>query len=440
MPTHTTLPGFRDFFPPDFTVRSHIVEAWRDVARRYGFEEYDGPPLESLELYTEKSGDEIVRQLYNFEDKGGRAVALRPEMTPTLARMVGARAGALRKPIRWFAVPQLFRYERMQRGRLREHFQWNVDILGEDDIAADAEVLAVALDGLRQLGLEAADVVARFNDRRLLEIVLPALGVPSGRIAATYSVVDKLGREPAERIRERLVDEAGQTPATADRLLDLFESVRASGETGGLDVVRSAFPGAADVARELDRLDAYQDQLAALGFGAFTRFDPAIVRGLAYYTGTVFEVFDRQGEMRAVCGGGRYDRLLASVSGADLPGVGFGMGDVVLGELLRDRALLPSTEPAVDAFLVLFEDESRPLLLSIAQALRGAGFSVLYALRNAAVGRQLKEANARGARRVILLGPDEVRRGAITLRVMATGEQRELAVDTLLARPAGLFE
>src|SRR5690606_35786247 len=166
--TFQALPGFRDFPPEDLAFRSHILAAWRRVATRYGFEEYDGPPLEPLDLYTAKSGDEIVGQLYNFEDKGGRAVALRPEMTPTLARMVGARAGGLRKPIRWFSIPQLFRYERTQRGRLREHFQWNVDIVGEEDIAADAEVLAVALDALRELGLRADDVVARYNDRRLV--------------------------------------------------------------------------------------------------------------------------------------------------------------------------------------------------------------------------------------------------------------------------------
>ena len=192
---HNALPGFRDFYPPEFSVRSHITAAWRETARRYGFEEYDGPPLESLELFTEKSGEEIVGQLYNFVDKGGRAVTLRPEMTPTLARMVAARAGGLRKPVRWFAVPQLFRYERTQRGRLREHFQWNVDILGEEDISADAEVLAVAVDALRLLGLGAADVVARYSDRRLLEQLVRNAGVPADRLLATFGAIDKLTRE-----------------------------------------------------------------------------------------------------------------------------------------------------------------------------------------------------------------------------------------------------
>jgi histidyl-tRNA synthetase len=436
MQNHTTLPGFRDFFPPDFTVRAHIMRAWREAAVRYGFEEYDGPPLESLDLYTEKSGDEIVRQLYNFTDKGGRAVTLRPEMTPTLARMVGAKAGSLRKPIRWFAVPQLFRYERTQRGRLREHFQWNVDILGEDDIAADAEVLAVALEALRLLGLGAADIVARFNDRRLLEALLVTIGVLPDRLAATYAVVDKLGRDSADRSRERLRDEAGLDDSTSERLLGLF-TVAAPDQAGPgrLHALRQDFAAEPDVIRELDRLVAYEARLTELGLGDYIRFDPSIVRGLAYYTGTVFEIFDRKGELRAICGGGRYDRLLASVGGADLPGVGFGMGDVVLTELLRDHGLLPDAAPQVDVFLVVVGEAERPLMLQLARALRDAGRSVLYALRPAGVGKQLKEADARGARHVVLLGPDEVERGTATVRSMGAGEQREVSLDELLRDP-----
>lgn len=425
---HATLPGFRDFYPPEFAVRAHIMRTWRGVASRYGFEEYDGPPLEALELYVEKSGEEIVRQLYNFEDKGGRAVAMRPEMTPTLARMVGARAGGLRKPIRWFSMPQLFRYERTQRGRLREHFQWNVDILGEDSISADAEVLAVALDALRSFGLGAEDIVARFNDRRLLEALLTMIGVPADRLIATYAVVDKLGRESEERIRQRLQDEAALGPDVVEALLEVFTAE-------GLAGLRARYGSNEAVAAELERLESYQGRLEEMGLGDFIRYDPAIVRGLAYYTGTVFEIFDRQGELRAICGGGRYDRLLASVSGSDLPAVGFGMGDVVLTELLRDRSLLPDTSPAVDVFLVAMGDEQRPLLLRIAQALRAAGLSVLYPLRGAGVGKQLKEADARGARHAIILGPDEVARGAVTVRPMTGGEQTEVPLERLLAEP-----
>jgi histidyl-tRNA synthetase len=430
MSNHTSLPGFRDFYPPDLAVRSHIMRAWRDAARRYGFEEYDGPPLEQLELYVEKSGEEIVRQLYNFEDKGGRSVALRPEMTPTLAGMVGAKAGSLRKPIRWFSAPQLFRYERTQRGRLREHYQWNVDIIGEDGIAADAEVLAVALDALRMLGLDADDIVARFNDRRLLETLLLHAGVARDRLPAAYAVIDKIGRDSNERIRARFADDVGLIPATIDTVLDLFT-------TDSLAALRAKHAAVEDVVREIDRLVGYEQILEALGLGAFIRFDPAIVRGLAYYTGTVFEIFDRKGELRAICGGGRYDGLLASVSSADLPAVGFGMGDVVLTELLRDRNLLPEGVAGADTFIIAMSDADRPLLLKIAQSLRAQGESVLYALSQTGVGKQLKEADARGVSRVILLGTDEVARGVAIVRSMSTGEQREVALDEITATVSG---
>ena len=438
MSNHVSLPGFRDFYPPDLAVRSHIMSAWREVARRYGFEEYDGPPLEQLDLYVEKSGEEIVRQLYNFEDKGGRAVALRPEMTPTLARMVGAKAGSLRKPIRWFSMPQLFRYERTQRGRLREHYQWNVDIIGEDDIAADAEVLAVALDALRLLGLGAADIVARYNDRRLLESLLLNAGVARERLLAAYAVIDKIGRDSGERVRSRFAEEVDLDAATSDAVLALFDTPAAgaaAAQQNPLTALRDAHAASDDVLREIDRLESYEARLAALGLAEFIRFDPSIVRGLAYYTGTVFEIFDRKGELRAICGGGRYDRLLASVSSADLPAAGFGMGDVVLTELLRDRNLLPDGKQTVDTFIVAMSETELPLLLRIAQALRASGESVLYALRPAAVGKQLKEADARGASRVILLGPDEVASGAATVRVMASGEQKAVPLDEL-TRPA----
>jgi len=194
------LPGFRDFYPKELAEREHVFRAWHDVARRFGFEQYDGPPLESLELYTRKSGDEIVGQLYNFTDKGGREVALRPEMTPTFARMVSARANSLRKPVRWYSIPQLFRYERQQKGRLREHFQLNVDIVGETEVAADAELLAVALEVMRYCGLGSSDVVARVSDRGLLTALLEAWGVPDEAVPEAYAAIDKIDRDPRERL------------------------------------------------------------------------------------------------------------------------------------------------------------------------------------------------------------------------------------------------
>jgi histidyl-tRNA synthetase len=423
MPSHTSLPGFRDFYPAEFAVRTHITSAWREAARRHAFEEYDGPPLEALDLYTEKSGDEIVGQLYTFEDKGGRAVALRPEMTPSLARMVGARAGALRKPIRWFSMPQLFRYERTQRGRLREHFQWNVDVLGEPEIGADAEVLATGLDALKLLGLTDADIVARFNDRRLMDRLLRSAGLDDGHLPAAYAAVDKLSREPPARVRERLTS-AGVPDDTASRVLDLFAMK-------DLASVRERFGNDEGIAETIDRLDTYAAILGDLGHAGTIAFDLTIVRGLAYYTGTVFEIFDRAGELRAICGGGRYDRLLDSLGGSDLPAVGFGMGDVVLGELLAERGLLPSTSPHVDWFIVAVTEAERPVQMRIATLLRAQGHSVAYAFRQQGVGKQFKEADARGAARVIVIGPDEVAEGVAVVREMQSGEEKRIPLDAL---------
>ncbi|HLU26089.1 MAG TPA: histidine--tRNA ligase [Longimicrobiales bacterium] len=420
-----SLPGFRDFYPEAMAVRLHIMGVWREVARRYGFEEYDGPPLESLDLYREKSGEEIVRQLYNFVDKGGREVALRPEMTPTLARMVGPRARSAPKPIRWFSIPQLFRYERTQRGRLREHFQWNVDVIGESDITADAEVLAVALDALRALGLTADDVVARVSDRRLLERLLLHAGVPRDQLAATYAVIDKLGREEEGRIRERLSTEAGLGAATVDEVFGIFEH-------RDFDSLARAYAGVDGLAEDLDRLGHYFSILNDMGLGDFVSFDPSIVRGLAYYTGTVFEVFDRKGEFRAVCGGGRYDNLLRVVSGIDLPALGFGMGDVVLTELLADRGLLPGYRPRVDVYLIAVTEEDRPTVLRLAHQLRDAGYSTLYALRPMSVGKQFKDADTRGAARVLVVGPEEREQGVVMVRVMETGEEKRVPMDEVL--------
>ena len=334
------LPGFRDFYPAEMAERAHIMRVWRDVARRFAFVEYDGPPLESLELYTRKSGDEIVGQLYSFTDKGDRQVALRPEMTPTVARMVGARANALRKPVRWFSVPQLFRYERAQKGRLREHFQLNVDIFGEADVTADAELVAVAIEIMRALGLSSADVRVRASDRRILTGWLSALGVSEASFPIAYAVIDKLGREPREVAIERL--RSGGVPEAA--LAPILDAAQLT-----LDDVAARVAGtpAAEQVAAFRRFTDGVNRLTGDGT-AWLAFDLSIVRGLAYYTGIVFELFDAQGEMRAICGGGRYDTLLKGLGGPDIPALGFGLGDVVLGDLLRSRGLLPKEPPGPD--------------------------------------------------------------------------------------------
>lgn len=419
------LPGFRDFPPEDLAVRNHIFDAWRRVSRRYGFLEYDGPPLEALELYTEKSGPEIVSQLYNFTDKGGREVALRPEMTPSLARILGERSRAMPKPIRWFSVPQLFRYERQQRGRLREHFQWNVDLVGADSVEADAEVLAVALDALRELGLTSSDIRARLSDRRLLSALLMSAGVPDEALEVAYAVVDKVEREPRERVVERLMDEVGLAPTAVDRVLSLFDAPDPAS-------IEAAFGGDPRVAEPLGEVTRFLEVMAHLGLGDFVEFDLTIVRGLAYYTGPVFEIFDRSGELRAICGGGRYDGLLEWVGGEPLPAVGFGMGDVVLGELLKDRDLVPEYRRAVDSFIVVIGEERAPLARRIARAQRDRGRSVVYGLGGQSVRKQFSAAASEGAAETIILGPDEVERGMVVVRDMESGEERERPLDELL--------
>ncbi len=414
------LPGFRDFYPEDFALRDHIFDAMRRVARRYGFDEWDGPPLEPLELYTGKSGEEIVAQLYSFVDKGDRAVALRPELTPTLARMVAARANGLKKPIRWFSIPQLFRYERHQRGRLREHFQLNCDLIGEGGPGADAEIIALAIDVMRALGLGPADVRVRLSDRRMLSALLEETGIGAQRQDLAFQAIDKLGRaEYSPRMRSLI--ESGASAESVSAL----ESVPELRTWADLEARFPMTTGAGEALRET------MVALEAMGLGDFLDLDLTIVRGLAYYTGTVFELFDAQGELRAICGGGRYDDLLERIGGVSLPALGFGMGDVVLAELLKARGLVPAASPSIDAFLVPVTGEERPIVLKLAHALREQGVRVEYALTQERVPKQLKLANARSARFAVVIGPEECAREAAVIRDLGAGIQREVPLTSI---------
>ncbi len=374
------LKGFREFFPEPLPpgqewscdLRQHIQDCWRRTARRYGFREYDGPPLEPLELYTAKSGDEIVGQLFNFEDKGKDAVALRPEMTPTVARMVAATERAYRKPIKWFSMPQLFRYEMPQKGRLREHYQLNCDLFGETDPGADAEVIALMIDVLRSLGLGEEDFVIRLSSRKAWQEFFEREG---GKVEAAYAffqAVDKMERDDAETFARRL-EPTGIRP----------EAVRAFVSEGKPTV----------------ELQGILDNLTARGLGGYVRLDYGVIRGLAYYTGVVFEAFDRKGEFRAIAGGGRYDGLVEMLSGGKvrMPALGFGMGDVVLALLLRERGLVPSFESTIDV-VVLVEDETlRGESLGLVQRLREAGRAVDYTLTPLKADKQFKRALELGA-------------------------------------------
>jgi histidyl-tRNA synthetase len=416
----SALPGFRDVFPDALARRRRIFSVWREVAARYGFEEYDGPPLESVELYTRKSGDEIVDQLYRFTDKGDRDIALRPEMTPTLARMVAQRAAQLKKPIRWFSIPQLFRYERQQRGRLREHFQLNMDIIGEAGPLADAEVIGAAIDVVRALGFGPSDVRARVSDRRVLAAALAReYGVGADELPGVLAALDKFDKSP-EAARAGL-DAALPAPPGADRragrILEFF---------AGLDDPRHLL--ALDVAAPLRECVA---ALAAMGLGEFVDLDFRIVRGLAYYTGVVFELFDAKRSLRAICGGGRYDDLLKQVGGVDLPCVGFGMGDVVLGELLGERDGPPRSDPSVTVFVATVEEEDRPAALALVHALRDRGLGVEFALKRQAVGKQLELAVARGARAAVVIGPAERAAGEAVVRLLGPGTEQRVTFTRL---------
>jgi histidyl-tRNA synthetase len=417
------LPGFRDFYPDDLALRSYIFATWRAVAARYGFEEYDGPPLEPLDLYTRKSGAEIVGQLYAFEDKGGRQVALRPEMTPTLARMVAARANGLKKPIRWFAIPQLFRYERQQRGRLREHFQLNCDLIGEPGPLGDAELIALAVDILRAFGLAANDVRVRLSDRRALNALLLAAGIREEALPDAYQTIDKV-----ERLRrDELASQLRNVGFDAARVEAVF---RIAG-LRGIAAIEAEARSLDAPAEALAPLSQVVGALHAMGLGDFVEVDCSIVRGLAYYTGTVFELFDSARSLRAIAGGGRYDTLLDELGGVDLPALGFGMGDVVLAELLKDRGLAVHGAPGVSVFVAAVTAEDRPHVLRMAHGLRDAGLSVEYALSMQPLGKQLKLADTRGARLAVVVGPDDRVRDEVVLRDLRGKSQRAVPAATL---------
>ncbi|MFZ5806838.1 MAG: histidine--tRNA ligase [Verrucomicrobiota bacterium] len=392
------LPGFRDFYPADCAAREWLFSIWRQTAAQCGFSFYDGPPLEPLDLYTTKSGEEIVHQLYNFTDKGERAVSLRPEMTPTLARMAGLRHRDFKKPMKWCAVPQLFRYERAQKGRLREHFQWNCDIIGETSLGAEAELLFVMVSALKKMGLTSEDVFIRLSDRMFWSDFLQKRDVPESKHYEFYQALDKMEREDEETTRKKLGN-------LADEVLEIFKG----GKTPSSP-----------------RLDELQSLVTALGLASFVEIDLKIVRGLAYYTGVVFEVHDREREFRAIAGGGRYDHLLKQISGSDLPAAGFGMGDVVILELLKAKNLFPEYKPSLDYFVVIGEEKYRADALNLAAFLREQGKAVDYSPSPAKFGKQFELAEERGARFALIVD-EKFSQGKISIKELSTREQKEIS-------------
>ncbi|MBN12480.1 MAG: histidine--tRNA ligase [Opitutaceae bacterium] len=426
MSNFKSLPGFREFYPEDFAERRFLLQVWRQVARRFSFQEYDGPVLESLELFKAKSGDEIESQLFCFEDKGGREISLRPELTPTLARMVAARANALKRPIKWFSVGDNFRYERMQKGRLRCFTQFNADILGEAGPAAEIELLALLVQIFQGFGLGEDDFFIRLSDRNLWMLYLEAQGF-AAQSAKILEIVDKWERMTEEAAKEKLESIVG------DSAVQVWESLRAFLEVRTIAELSKAFQSAS-VNSELDEaLEArirdwteLLDGLDAMGIGGYIEMDLSIVRGLAYYTGFVFEVFDRAKKNRALAGGGRYNSLIQKMGGPEMPAVGFGLGDVVLADILRERGLMPRFVDTLDAYLVVGGKEEQVAALSDANVLRQSGFSVDYSFKSQAFGKQFKAASASGARFALIYGSDELEKGVVKIRNLSDRSEEEV--------------
>jgi len=430
-----SVKGTRDFYPSDMAVRNWIIDGWKRASIRNGFEEYDGPIFEYLKMFQIKSGDEIVEQLFSFQDRGSRELALRPEITPTLARMVNQRINSLPKPIKWFSVPRLFRAERPQKGRLREFFQWNIDIIGEANefgkVLADAEVIFTAVDYLRSVGLRSGDIKVRISSRELLATYLRSLGIPEDRLDSIYPVLDKKSKLPSE-VFEEILKEQVREKKTIGKILDFINAGSIS------DVKESIKLKSDEFIACLDTVKMVLDTLNMMEVGDFCVFDPSIVRGLAYYTGMVFEIHDTAGELRAICGGGRFDNLLHDFGGPTIPATGMGMGDCVLETLLREKGLMEKQIPKrqLDYFVVSigFGALAEEVYRIIAE-LRSRGYSANFSYKIGGLSKQLKEASAQNAKNCIIIGNEEIDKDNITVKNMTTGKQQTIQREVFLKDP-----
>ena len=436
-----TLPGFREFYPESCARRNAIFDKWRTVARAFNFLEYDAPVLEPLELYIEKSGEEIVGQLFNFEDRGGRAVALRPELTPSLARLVGAKANSLKRPVKWFNIGEQYRYERPQKGRLRAFYQFNVDIFGESGPSADAELIALLAQSLKSFGLGEGDFKIRLSDRDLWLLMLAAEGLDDEAAMAVLGIIDKMERMDREKVLEKLAVVMGDS---ADAFLGRVEEAVAIRDFETLRSYILGLPLEGDLADQASkRIADWDSLLAALenaGARAFIQIDLGIVRGLAYYTGFVFEAFEASGEGRALAGGGRYDALVKKLGGPEMPAVGFAMGDVTLTDLLESKGLMPDSKQAPEFVMVIGGAEARPVAMRDAAALRSKGYRVDYPLKDQGFGKQFKAASQSGARIALIYGSDEIAKGVVKVRDLLIEQEQELTCDSLLSEAAKLLE
>jgi len=432
--------GTRDFYPAEMAVRNFIIDGWKKVSIRNGFEEFDSPILEHLQMFTLKSGDEIVEQLFSLKDRGGRDLALIPEMTPSLARMVNQRINSLPKPIKWFSVPRLFRAERPQKGRLREFFQWNIDIIGfeADDMLADAEIIFTTLDYLQYTGLTENDVVVKVSSRKLLSAFLKSIGIAEKDLPDMYALLDKKEKLPPDTFKALLNEKISERDKVSEILTFMeFDSISKI----------EKFIGVSDEVNEaINELLEHHRMLDEMGVNKFYRFDPTIVRGLAYYTGIVFEVHALNSELRAICGGGRYDDLLKDFGGPDIPAVGMGMGDCILEILLAEKGLLEKrlSKSTLDYFVVpagvmTFDYEDGTVkttaedeVVKLTAQLRRLGYKADFSYKSTSLSKQLQEASSRNAGKCIIIG-DEFKNKIIVIKDMRTGSQINVNVDTFLS-------
>jgi histidyl-tRNA synthetase len=426
-------PGMRDLYPEDMRVQNWLFEAWRRVSRAFGFSEYEGPIFEYLDLYTLKSGEGIVSELFTFQDRGERNFAIRPEMTPTLARMVAARANTLPRPIKWFSIPRMCRAEKPQRGRLREFYQWNIDILGVEDPLADAEVIAVAVGFFRDIGLTPEDVVIRVNSRPLAAAALASLGIPREDNERAFELIDRHDRISDGEFLE-LWDKVYGAQVSAQTLISLLSESSLAACLA--EAERAGQSGAIAVKQH----QLLWERLAELGVANACEFNLKTVRGLAYYTGSVFEAHARQPALRALMGGGRYDDLTGLLDGPRVPGVGFGMGDAPLFECLRELGKLPCVTEQLDVYVIDADQELFAQTLHLVAELRKRNLQVDFSYKRAAVGKQFKQAAARGARYAIVVGSEFTDRQELTIKNLGTGQQRAVAAAALLSDPGAVLQ
>lgn len=428
MATFQTLPGFREFYPEDLARHNFIFRLWRQTATSFGFAEYDAPVLEPLELYKAKSGDEIEGQLFNFTDKGGREVALRPEMTPTVCRLVGAKANALKRPIKWFSIGEFYRYERMQKGRGRCFFQFNADIFGETGPEAETELIGLLVQCLCSFGLTEQDFYVRLSDRNLWFYYLGALGLDDERIRAVLGAVDRYEKYGDDAFKG-YAEQFGEIEAGLKGKVLAFLQIKSLGAlTSLLEPL-----GDERIAARLADWRKLLGNLEAMGLSRFVEVDLGVVRGLAYYTGFVFEAFDRKGELRAIAGGGRYNDLVGKLGYPELPAVGFAIGDMTFALLLEQRGLMPALVQAPDVYCVIGGADERLAALGAIQSLRAAGFRVDYPLKDVAFGKQFKAASEVGARLALIFGSDELAKGVAKLRDMNDRAEREIPLAEVVS-------